>query len=45
MDDKSAERTNDAKPEDGQHGDRPADREKYLDQQFATVMSNECRPA
>jgi hypothetical protein len=45
MDDKRADRTNDAKREDGQHGDRPAECKKYLDQQFAAVMSNECRPA
>lgn len=32
MDDKVAERTNDATPEHGKHDDRPADRKKYLDQ-------------
>ena len=33
MDDKVAERTNDATPEHGKHDDRPADRKEYLDQQ------------
>jgi hypothetical protein len=36
MDDKSTECANDAKPEHGQHGDRPADHKKYFDQQSAT---------
>jgi hypothetical protein len=33
MDDKVAERTNDATPEHGEYDDRPADRKNYRDQQ------------